>query len=918
VRFLVLGPLEVFDGERAIPIAALKHRALLGLLLLEANRVVSSDRLIDDLWAGRAPDTAQNTLHVYVSQVRKLLGKERVLTEQGGYRLRVDSGELDLERFQLLTEQGRKALAAGMPERASERIREALALWRGPAFADLGYEDFAVREADRLEELRLEAIEERIEADLALRRHAELCSELRRLVDEHPLRDRLRAQLMLALYRSGRQTDALAAYADVRDALFTTLGLEPSPELRELERSILNHDPALALPAPAHARIPIPPNRVVGRERELAETGELLQAGGRLLTVTGPPGVGKTRLALELARDLATEYADGAAFVDLAPLRDPAHVPSAIAGALELEVRRPQHLLEQVGAFLRDRELLLLLDNCEHLPEAAALFPKLLESAPRLKLLATSREPLRIEGETEYALGPLPALEALVLFAERAQEAKPDFLLTEENHQVVSEICRTLDALPLALELAAARVRLFSPEALLARLEVRLPVLTGGTRELPARQRTLRATLEWSYELLEQDEQLLFQAISVFAGTFDEEGAAAVCGATSARLPSLEDKGLLVRAGDRFRLLETIREFAAELLAGAANRDEIYARHARFFLGLAELAEPALRAGEDRYWIERLATEHENLRAVLRRSLVSGEAEIGARLAACLWRFWYGRGLFSEGLKWFADVLDSDGSLPAELRARVLMGAGALASQVGDFETAESRLGDALTLFQEAGEPLGVAQTELALGVQADMQGHEQQARALYERSLAAFRKLGEVAGTAEAANNFGVLLLLSGDLGQANALLDESASLYAELGNELGQMVASVNLAHVSLEQGNVEGALSRYRENLRQSLELRFKHGVDECLEGIASIATATQDYLRAVRLWGAAEELRRETETPLHPVLKRGYDRGVARARRDLGAAEFEAAWNEGRTMTLEQAVAEAAGREVPGKA
>src|SRR5581483_10777543 len=492
-QFGLLGPLVVsVDGE-PVPLGGRRQRALLGALLLQPNRIVSLDHLIDAVWGEAAPDTARNTVQVYVSQLRKLLPDGALETAPPGYRLAVAAETIDAFELERRADEGRAALAAGDAARAAETLRAALDLWRGSPLPDLDGV-VAVAEVARLEELRLAATEDLVDAELALGRQARLVGELERLVAEHPLRERLRAQLMLALYRSGRQADALAVYQRARRTLLDELGLEPGESLRELERRILAHDPSLDLVAPPVAqprRIPVPPTPLLGRERELAALLDLARREDtRLVTLTGIGGIGKTRLALELVHRLAAEFRDGAAVALLARLDDDALVARAMLEALEL----PETGIDAEAALvaaLADAQLLLLVDNFEQVLEAAPLVARLLEAAPALTVVATSRAPLRVRAEHEFVVPPLAEDEAAELFVARAHAADPAFALTEENAGAVAELCERLDGLPLAIELAAARTKLLSPAALLARLGNRLELLTGGSRDAPRHQQTL-------------------------------------------------------------------------------------------------------------------------------------------------------------------------------------------------------------------------------------------------------------------------------------------------------------------------------------------------------------------------------------------------------------------------------------------
>ena len=660
--FRILGPLEVVADGRVVRLNAAKPRALLAILLLHANEPVSSDRLIDDLWAGRPPATAAKVLQTYVFQLRKALGDARIVTRPTGYELSVDPTRLDLHRVERLVIEARGAA----PPAAAQNLREALALWRGPPLADFTYEPWAQTEIGRLEELRLEALQERIDADLALGRHADLIGEVELLVAQHPLLERLRGQLMLALYRSGRQADALDAYRGARETLVAQLGIEPGSALRHLEQAILNQDPALDVsPGPPARALRILSTSFVGRKRELREIRALLlRPDVGVLTLTGAAGTGKTRLAVEVAAGLDNEFPGGVVLVELAPIADADLVATTIAGALGLGGSPERGSLEALVAALRGRRALLVLDNFEQVLDAAAMLTELLAGAPGLTLLVTSRAPLDISEERIYPVSalqlpdPSRALEvdrlrrteAVRLFVARARDIRPDFELSELNADAVAELCVRLDGLPLALELAAARIKLLSPRHVLERLGVRLEVLKAEPGAgLPERHRTLRAAIEWSYDLLGAEEQALFTSLGVFVGGFTLDGAKAIAGDLEldvvAGVESLLNNSLLrtapMAAGEpRFGMLETIREYALERLAERGDGKAVRRRHAGFYLSLAEEAEPALLGPQQLTWLERLDAERDNLRAALTWATEDGEADVGLRIGAALWRYW--------------------------------------------------------------------------------------------------------------------------------------------------------------------------------------------------------------------------------------------------------------------------------------
>jgi len=567
MEFRILGPLEVRASGRAVEISGAKRRALLGVLVLEANRPVSTQRLALALWGPDAPPSAIKAVQVQVSRLRRALGETGVLeTTPAGYRLLVGAGELDLERFERALAAGRRALAAGDFDRAAELLQGALRLWRRAPLEEFAWAPFAAPEIRRLEELRLIAVESRVEAELAAGRHAELVAELQRLTGEHPWRERLHAQLMLALYRSGRQADALAAYRQARAVMVGQLGIEPGAELHDIHEAVLAHDATLDAPTPALRRasaLPAAPNRTIGRAADIGLLSARLRADEtRLIPLTGPVGVGKTRLALDAARAVAADFADGTAFVSLAAVKRPADVAAAIIGALGIFPLSGESDEQAVERVLAAKHVLLVVDNCEHLLAAAPFLARLPASGRGVTVLATSREPLTVQAEQVYPvlplalpepgseadLGTLASVAAVALFCERARAHDPGFGLKEEHASAVAAICRQLDGLPLAIELAAARCGLLSPAEIAARLHM---ALGTGVRDAPARQRTLRATLDWSHALLDADEQACFARFAVFTGGAGVPAAETITGAGVATLERLVAKSLWSAAPKR-------------------------------------------------------------------------------------------------------------------------------------------------------------------------------------------------------------------------------------------------------------------------------------------------------------------------------------------------------------------------------
>ena len=682
IELRVLGSVELVGGDGPVPLGAAKQRRLLAALTVEAETPVASDVLIDAVWGATPPVSARKLLQLYVSQLRRALpGGARIRTRGGGYALELGECALDAARFERLLRDGVAAAAAGNPALAASALDRALGLWRGPAFGELAYEEFARGEAERLEELRVLAREERLAAQLALGRCAEVLPELASLARAEPLRERLQALWMLALYRCGRQTQALEVYAAAHARLRDELGLEPGVELRELQQRILSHDPSLANSSAEHdagAPLPAAPNVLLGRERELLELRELLLGEDvRLLVLTGAGGSGKTRLALEAASQCAAAFANGAVFVALAPLNDPSLVVGTIARACGLPALADEHSIQALAAALAARELLLVLDNFEHLRAVAADLVELLARAPRLRLLVTSRAVLHVSGEHVYPVEPLAIDAACALFIARATEADQRFAPDAESHNAMARICTRLDGLPLAIELAAARTRILTAAQLLARLDPALPLLTGGPRDLPARQQTLRATLDWSRKLLTAVEQRLFRRLAVFAGGFDLSAAEDVCGADLETLGALVEQSLVRRAdGERFALLQTIRELALAELQSAGEESDMRGRHAVHMLAAARSANLHEDSeGEQRY--ELIASERDNIRSALRWALEGGDAELGLELATALEMFWLAHSV-QEGKGWLEALLSRQRFAPPELRASALRACGTL------------------------------------------------------------------------------------------------------------------------------------------------------------------------------------------------------------------------------------------------
>jgi predicted ATPase/class 3 adenylate cyclase len=785
-----------------------------------------------------------------------------------------------------------------------------------------------------------------------------------------------------------------ATYELVRDARLEGIGLAELGEhcLRDLTRpeqvyqlchaDLPTEFPPLRSLDAFPNNLPVQLSSFVGREDDVTQVRELLR-DGRMVTIQGFGGIGKTRLGLQIAADLLDDFEHGVWFVGLDAIGDPKLVPQAIAAVLALQEAPDRTLQEAMVQHLRPRSVLLFLDNCEHLIEAcAAVAESILQTCPKVKILTSSREALRISGERVWPLAPLglPKLgqletmerltqcAAVKLFVDRAQAANPGFEVTAATAPAVSQICLRLDGIPLAIELAAARIKVMSAERVAQRLENRFQFLRGGRRTAMPRHQTLQAAVDWSYDLLDHAERRLFNRLSAFAGSFSIESAEVVCGDSASDredddliaaddvldiVAQLVEKSLVVAAPssdsqDRCRMLETLRQYGRQRLRESGEAEDVGRRHAEHFLALAEVAEAALSGPRQAQWLDRLAIEHDNLRAALEwaKSGPEGSAELGLRLAGALARFWLTRGYLTEGRGYLTELLSSGNAVDPAVRAKALDAVGTLARQQCDYAVAREWCVESLALKRELDDQAGIAGTLRNLGSLADEQGHYGQAQALYEESAALYRALGNQWGIAAVLNNMGISAAHQGDYGTAQPLLEESLELFRNLGERLAVDVTLYNLGNLAFDRGEFAHAESLYELSLVEARELDDQVGIASALRGIGNVAYRCGDLpaarrwflesltilsmvgdkqavaewieavaaldraeghaVRATRLFAASEALRDAIGSPVAPKEQAERDAHLAALRVELGEADFQLAWSEGHALTWQEAI------------
>ena len=856
IQFGILGPLEVLvDGEAAV-LGGPRQRAVLARLLLDCGRVVSAERIIDDVWVGRPPSSAAKALQKYVSELRKLLPGLALRTSGGGYALEVGGDAVDAQRFERMVADG--------------AYDGALALWRGVVLSDLPDLAFVAPERTRLDELRLFALESRLADDLDAGRHGAAIGELTELVEAHPLRERLTRLLMLALYRSGRQVEALRVCERHRRHLADEIGVSPDAAVRELEGAILRHDPGLDLrpgstvtDARVRGNLPITLTSFVGRTRELEDLARAI-AENRLVTFTGPGGVGKTRLALELAAGLVEDFADGVWAVDLAGV-DGSDLGTAMASALEIDVRHASDDLSQIVSAVAERpSCLIVLDNCEHVVEpVAAMTLALLRAAATVRVVATSRRPLGVDGELVRPVHPLPTPDAARLFVERAR-----LTAVEEGHdpgEHALEICTRLDGLPLAIELAASQLRVMDAEELVARLQDQL-AFRGPAPSASTRQRTLGDMVQWSYGLLTPSAQRTFARLGVFASSFTLPAAEAVGpGDLEGRrsmlgdLTALIDHSLLGReqtstGASRYRLLETLRLFALDRLGELGEEQSARRAHAEFFLGLAEESRTELLGPQERAWRDRLELEEANLHAALGWA-AQHEPALGLRLAVAMWPYWEVRWRERQGVGYIDGLLGRDVDVSADVRAWALTAAAAMGGNAGEARLSVPRAIHAVAEQRALDDRLGLAEALAALGLALGNQGELDDADRVIAEGLDVARELGDLTVTARLLDRAGYVAGRRGEHARAAEINREEIAVMVSLGSRRGEATALRHLA-ISLNRlGNPAEAADLCRRALTIWKDLDDPAATAHVHTPLADIARESGDLTDAERIYDAA---------------------------------------------------------------
>jgi predicted ATPase/DNA-binding SARP family transcriptional activator/DNA-binding CsgD family transcriptional regulator len=969
VRIGLLGGFRVWVGPRLIEEDRWRlrnARSLLKLLALAPGHRLHREQVMETLWPDSGMRKASNNLHQILHAVRRTLEPAVLATAPASgsaasacsvYLLLRDEQLslcpdsplwVDVEAFEQTAATARHAMEP-------QAFRAAIDLHAGELLPEDRYEPWVEERRRPLRELYLSLLLELGALLEGRSEFGEAIEALGRVVAEEPTHEGAHVGIMRLHALLGRRREALSQYERLREALFKEFGTEPNAATTSLQQEIWSgtfpHS-SDSLPAGLPARdeearfagraprrrhnLPLRRTSFIGRRRERLEVERLL-AMTRLLTLTGAGGSGKTRLALKVASDLVVAYPEGVWLVDLAPLSEADLVPQAVAQALRVREQPGRPLVQTLKDTLRSRKMLLVVDNCEHLVEAVVgLVDSLLDSCPGLRVLATSRETLNTAGEVNWVVPSLTvpysrqqayipqeleSYESVSLFVERAHQRNPSFELTLRNGRAVAQVCRRLEGIPLAIELAAGRMGVLSAEQLASRLEDSLKLLTGG-RTADPRHRTLRATLEWSHELLSEHERTLFRRLSVFAGGWTLEAAEEVCSGEGIEqddvldiLSKLVDKSLVVAETSpgvdgelRYRMLEPIRQYGQERLEESGEADATRDRHAASFLALAGKAGPELRGPRQVPWLKRLDTERDNVRGAMTWLVGQGESQTVARIGWALWLFWWMHGHFSEGRRWMEEALSKGSAMPASFRAKALFVAGTMADGQADRRSAEPLIEESLMLFRELGDKLGSALALSGAGLVAVGQGQHERGVALFHEAVDLFLEIGERWGASVTFSFLAVGWFGRGDAKRPKRLAERGLELAREIDSPEAICVA----CHAGTMAAQAEGDHERARGLLQEGLVLAAEAGnetnVAYCLEGLAALAASEGRLERAGGLWGAAEALLEKIEVAayIYAPHRSVYQGQVRAARARLDEAAWQTAWAEGRAMTPERAI------------
>jgi len=873
----LLGPFTVFVGGRPAEVTGPKRNALLALLALRGGRMVPVEVLVDALWGAEVPAAPRNAVQHHVSRLRAALGAESIAAAPDGYALA--GATVDALRFEELLARARSAGRAGDAGQAAELVARALALWRGWPLQGLPDSPWVGAEAARLEVLRTDALEEQFEAALALGEHTEVVGRIRQVLEEHPFRERLWGQLMLALYRDGRQAEALEAFGQARRVLAEQLGVEPGPRLQRLQAAILAHDPALASVPVAVApqgRLPAPVTSLVGRQQALAEVAELV-GRHRLVTLIGPPGVGKSRLALAAALAVQHDFAGGVWFVELARAGRPADVARVVARTLDARGSTPSRdPLARVVQRLRQADVLLVLDGCEPVAgEAARVAAGVLAECPGVRMLTTSREVLHLEGEVRFVVAPLAvpaagadprqlaASESVRLFLERARASRPGLPFTEDNIAVAAQICRRLDGLPLAIELAAARVSVLGLREILSALESRRPLFVDARDRRAVPQRYLRTVVAWSYDLLHADEKALLHQLAVFRGGAPLSAVVA----TAARgqldavrvtqlLGALVDKSILTASfpdgGARYDLLDTVREYALERLAEAGSLGAAQLGHAEYFATVADAVRAELRGPDWLACTRRLELEHDNLWAALAYARDAPDPAIAVRLGAGLGWYFALAERVSEGRSFLEAALASaSADAPVGKRIELLAFLCYLATEELDLDAAIDLGERALAVAAAGPAPSESALARVTLSLALALSGDDERAAALAEEARAGYGAAGDHWGVAASSLVRAEGAVHAGDISTVASMTAEIVRHSEAIGYDVFRVPAMLIEAWIA-ERRNEPGATEdAYRRALELAARIGFEDHVSFALAQLGSDALTRGDTRQAEEL-------------------------------------------------------------------